>query len=223
VISCERVRCWAAARRRSDSFSSFGTYAPIKTPFRFAIYLCRSPVEESRGRRQQSDVPCKPNSVFALRRTAIIHLGRSLPNGSSGLPENDACLSTDSEPGRFLFVFLFGLAPRGVYLAASVTTRAGELLPHRFTHHLSKEAGLFSVALVVTRCSRAPGCYPARCPLVFGLSSPLARSDRPARPTAWLINYSKKMLNNKQNEVNEYVGRETRPETNAPIYPARYL
>ncbi len=34
-----------------------------------------------------------------------------------------------------LHVFLFGLAPRGVYLAALVTDHAGELLPHHFTHH----------------------------------------------------------------------------------------
>ena len=73
-----------------------------------------------------------------VRRAAIIHLGRSLPNGSSGLPGNAACLSTGTEPGRFLFVSLFGLAPRGVYLAASVTTHAGELLPHRFTHYLRR-------------------------------------------------------------------------------------
>ena len=32
-------------------------------------------------------------------------------------------------------------------------------------------AVLFSVALVVVRDYRTPGCYPARCPLVFGLSS----------------------------------------------------
>jgi hypothetical protein len=47
-------------------------------------------------------VPCKPNSVFAVRRIAIIHLGRPLPNGSSGLPGNAACLSTGTEPSRFL-------------------------------------------------------------------------------------------------------------------------
>ena len=40
--------------------------------------------------------------------------------------------------GPIPFVFLFGLAPRGVYLAAGVTTDAGELLPHRFTHYLKK-------------------------------------------------------------------------------------
>lgn len=65
-------------------------------------------------------------------------------------------------------VFLFGLAPRGVYLAEDVTTHAGELLPHHFTLD-PFGAGIFSVALVVG--SDPPGCYPARCPLVFGLSS----------------------------------------------------
>jgi len=32
-------------------------------------------------------------------------------------------------------------------------------------------AGLFSVVLVVVRLYQTPGYYPARCPLVFGLSS----------------------------------------------------
>lgn len=57
----------------------------------------------------------------------------------------------------------------------SVTTDAGELLPHRFTHHLRSirsGAGLLSVALVVTPFE-VPGRYPARCPKVFGLSSVL--------------------------------------------------
>src|ERR1044072_2381943 len=43
---------------------------------------------------------------------------------------------------------LFGLALRGVCLAAHVTTRAGALLPHHFTHYPFR-AGLLSVALVV--------------------------------------------------------------------------
>jgi len=47
-------------------------------------------------------------------------------------------------------VSLFGLAPRGVYLATCVTTDAGRLLPYRFTRFLPKKAGLLSVALVVT-------------------------------------------------------------------------
>jgi hypothetical protein len=66
-------------------------------------------------------------------------------------------------------VSLFGLAPQGVCLATRVTKRADELLPHRFTHHLS--AGLFSVALVVNQFSLMPGRYPACCSAVFGLSS----------------------------------------------------
>ena len=111
-----------------------------------------------------------------VRRTAIIHLGRKLPNGSSGLPGNAVRLATGTEPGRFLFVSLFGLAPRGVCLAAHVATRAGALLLLKsqisdlkfhlahlgrtvspitcgFRSEISKSdlppAGLFSVALVV--------------------------------------------------------------------------
>ena len=34
----------------------------------------------------------KPNFVSAVQAVAIIHLGRPLPNGSSGLPENDVGL-----------------------------------------------------------------------------------------------------------------------------------
>ena len=48
---------------------------------------------------------------------------------------------------------LFGLAPRGVCLAAPVTRDAGGLLPHPFTHHLcpaGPSAGLLSVARAVT-------------------------------------------------------------------------
>ena len=81
----------------------------------------------------------------ALKRTAIIHLGRSLPNGSSGLPGNAVRPSPDTERAARKSVSLFGLAPRGVYLAAHVTTRAGELLPHRFTHHPDKSRLVYSL------------------------------------------------------------------------------
>jgi len=57
---------------------------------------------------------------------AIIHLGPSLPTGSSDLPGGRS---------RFLGIgraaldaSLFGLAPRGVCLAAYVTIHAGALL-----------------------------------------------------------------------------------------------
>ena len=58
---------------------------------------------------------------------------------------------TGTERAAQINISLFGLAPRGVYLAATVTSRAGELLPHLFTHYPFAQAGIFSVALVVTR------------------------------------------------------------------------
>ncbi len=67
----------------------------------------------------------KPGSVIDQRTMTIIYQGPTLPTGSSSLPESHH--ATDRH------CFLFSLAPDGVYLAASVTTDAGELLPHRFT------------------------------------------------------------------------------------------
>ncbi len=55
---------------------------------------------------------------------AIIHLGLLSPVSSSDLPEDIA--------GRDM-VFLFGLAPGGVYLATSCYQLRGALLPHHFT------------------------------------------------------------------------------------------
>ena len=147
---------------------------------------------------------------------AIIHLGRSLPNGSSSLPENAVCLSASTGTGRSLIVSLFGLAPRGVYLAERVTTFAGELLPHRFTHH--RRGGWFILCCTCRHVSKhVPGRYPARCPLVFGLSSPIQRSDHPARSTAWLCDYSKKLLNTKGFTVRAVP--ENPGEINAAIFP----
>lgn len=160
---------------------------------------------------------CKPNFVSAIRPTAIIHLGQMLPFGSSDLPENaSAGFSTKIERATQINVSLFGLAPRGVCLAANVTIRAGELLPHRFTHYhnvhctsseisylrfqnnrRSLVAGLFSVALVVTRFLRAPGRYPARCPVVFGLSSFLRK-----RPPSLLHCVASSMLTKSVEHLN---------------------
>jgi len=99
----------------------------------------------------------------------IIHLGRTLPDGSSDLPGNAACRNRRLN-GQPIRVSLFGLAPRGVCLAAAVASDAGELLPHRFTHHLQRG---WPILCCTCRsfCYKAPGSYPARCPLVFGLSS----------------------------------------------------
>src|SRR2546430_7234625 len=56
---------------------------------------------------------------------AIIPLGRSLPDGSSDLPGGVARRNATSDEQPFLTASLFGLAPRGVCLAARVATRAG--------------------------------------------------------------------------------------------------
>ncbi len=81
---------------------------------------------------------------------AIIHLGVLSPASSSDLPEDIA--------GRDV-VFLFGLAPGGVYLATNCYQLRGALLPHHFTLTYltinSGIGGLFSVALSVG--SRPPG------------------------------------------------------------------
>lgn len=132
---------------------------------------------------------------LAEKTVAIIHLGDSLPNRSSDLPESVSRPKAGIRADHSQNAFLFGLAPRGVYLAASVTRCAGALLPHRFTHHPHSPkylgeplAGLLSVALVVIGFQiPMPGRYPARCPVVFGLSSPenllqILRSDCPTCP-----------------------------------------
>src|SRR5512135_1908064 len=75
----------------------------------------------------------KPNSVPDRNRVATISLGQSSPIGSCGLPARLAAShrcapSPEREAAR-----LFGLAPAGGCLAASVAACAGELLPHLFT------------------------------------------------------------------------------------------
>jgi hypothetical protein len=49
---------------------------------------------------------------------------------------------------------ILGLAPAGVCRAVRVATQRGGLLLHRFTLALSKDGGLFSVALSVAANSR---------------------------------------------------------------------
>jgi len=68
-------------------------------------------------------------------------------------------------------ISLFDLAPRGVCLAVPVTRHAGELLPHHFTHHRSSGWYIFCCTCRRTGRCLTPGRYPARCPMVFGLSS----------------------------------------------------
>jgi len=69
---------------------------------------------------------CKPNSVLRIIEVAIIHLVQPLPAGSSDLPGGRSLLRLRA--GSPVDASLFGLALRGVCLAAHVTTRAGALL-----------------------------------------------------------------------------------------------
>ncbi len=74
----------------------------------------------------------KPNFVSA-EAAVIIHLGRPLPAGSSGLPENAAgSLRHRTGSSDFAFSYL-ALHHEEFTWPSSVTTDAGELLPHRFT------------------------------------------------------------------------------------------
>ena len=63
-------------------------------------------------------------SISRVLSRATIHLGRSSPIASSGLPGSGA--DHTLRP-------LFGLAPGGVYLAEAVARPRGALLPHPFT------------------------------------------------------------------------------------------
>lgn len=93
----------------------------------------------------------------------VIHLGQHSHTGSSSLPGFSA--GRTNEP-------LFGLAPGGVYRAASCYQSRGALLPHPFTLTCARKraiGGLLSVALVV---SFLPRRYLAPCPMEPGLSSP---------------------------------------------------
>lgn len=120
---------------------------------------------------------CKPNSVSACSGWQPFLWARRYRQSQATYPERlPACASV--ETGRFVRLPLFGLAPRGVYLAATVTGRAGELLPHRFTHcpnAFGEGAGLFSVALVVTRVT---GARKLSGSLPFGVRTFLPRFRR---------------------------------------------
>ena len=143
---------------------------------------------------------CKPNSVS---RHGVMPGGRSFLWADSCLsaqatyPKAPSCSRSAKFPsGRRLSggppsgAFLFGLAPRGVYLAGRVTTPAGGLLPHRFTlclirrpHRRPAAIGRSPLCCTCRQDALAgglPGCYPARCPTVFGLSSDSRPNRLPA-------------------------------------------
>src|SRR4051794_24716083 len=103
-----------ASRPRSTELSGLGG-TPAGTPPRpSAISLVRGLLAASQPVRR---------ILYGPRSVVAIHLGRRLPDGSSGLPGFE---------GRAVLTLL-GLAPGGACRAARVTPGAGALLPHRFT------------------------------------------------------------------------------------------
>ena len=121
------------------------------------------------GSRPISRVLCRPESV------TIIHLGTPSPTPSSNLPEDAT--------GRSI-VFLFGLAPSGVYLAAECCHPRGALLPHHFTltKRFSRSVWRFIFCCTFRRLTPPRG-YLALCPMEPGLSS--RRTLKPNRTIAW--------------------------------------
>ena len=77
----------------------------------------------------------KPNSVFPMIGTAIIHLVPTLPSGSSSLPENAVPINRNARTGRPHSTFPYLALHREEFTwPMPVTRHAGELLPHPFTH-----------------------------------------------------------------------------------------
>lgn len=183
VISCESVRCSPAARRRSDSFNSFGTYAPIKTPLRFAIrYSGLLQIVDKRVEASAVKRVDKPNSVFPLTGMAIIHLVSTLPSGSSSLPGNAAPLEARGRAARLSFPYL-ALHREEFTWPMPVTRHAGELLPHPFTHiPINRDWS----ALCCTCRSRKIGTRPLAGSLPCGVRTFLPdESERPPNALHW--------------------------------------
>jgi hypothetical protein len=121
---------------------------------------------------------------FGKTEAAIIHLAQPSPVGSSDLPGGRSALLTARIGRAALFdASLFGLALRGVCLAAGVTTErrcaltatVSPITRNRLSLESERDplAGLFSVALVVIRQGVRPKGRPflARCPAVSWLAA----------------------------------------------------
>ena len=125
---------------------------------------------ENRAGHKPSSVPLKDHSPRSN-------------DHSSRAPITRGLVRPTRELGRaILGVLLFGLAPGGVYLASSVTTGAGELLPHPFTltvanNGFPRRFTFCGTFLPVTGTGR----YPAPCPVELGLSSPPSAAKRQER------------------------------------------
>ncbi len=164
----------------------------------------------------------KPNLVPRFHVVAIIHLGRALPHGSSGLPGNAAgSLRTPERAAQFSFPYLalhreeftwpqlLPATPVSSYLTVSpITTSARQTfeisnlkfqiwLVYSLLHLSSRiellrpYSDLFSRRRYFVRF--VPGRYPARCPMVFGLSSfDFSKAITRRASLSWQNEYSKK-------------------------------
>src|SRR4051812_11737557 len=113
--------------------------------------------------------------LFGPKSAVTIHLGRRLPDGSSGLP---------GVVGRAVLPLL-GLAPGGACRATRVTPGAGALLPHRFTltcAPVARRHRRSALCCAVLRVAPTGG-YPAPCPVESGRSSNQSRWSAATRPT----------------------------------------
>ena len=129
---------------------------------------------------------CKPGSVDALRRPAVIHLGRQLPAGSSDLPGSSA--SRAIAP-------LFGLAPDGVCPAVSVARNAVGSYPTvlrpptlpveraPFHHRLIRRPSRYK-SETLRSCGRKVGRRPSAVCSLWHFPSP-----RGVRPLAGILLY----------------------------------
>lgn len=109
----------------------------MKTPFRFAIKNLISPSFNIITKKMPSsnEQVYKPN--FVSDKSDGNHSSRLFVTQQLERPTRKRRLNRFKQLSGQLIknVSLFGLAPRGVCLAALVTKRADALLPHRFTHH----------------------------------------------------------------------------------------
>ncbi len=130
------------------------------------------------GRSQREPERPEPAVSRVLSR-AIIHLRRLSPAACSNLPGNP--LGTGGESVS-LRVPLFGLAPSGVYRAASCYQSRGALLPHLFTLTGPKRAWRY-IFCGTFHGLAPPRSYLALCPKEPGLSSITQRVTAIAKPT----------------------------------------
>jgi len=127
----------------------------------------------------------KPNFVSAVQAVAIIHLGRPLPNGSSGLPENDVGLHrTRNRAGSFRFP-IWPCTARSLPGRMCYHTRRWALTSP--FHPLPLERGWF-VLCCTCRHPLFTGARMLSGSLPFGVRTFLSSFEKrpPALPTTWL-------------------------------------